>query len=180
MSSHHNSHFQPPPPIRTSTADSQSSGTMSPSSPDMLSPTSTYSRGGRGAASPTEESFFGAITSRMRGRSRSRSRSGDHRKRSKSPMVMPPEQFPPSSTARPMSATYAPVRPQHDRHVSTSSQHSTASIKPTRPSLQGPQRRSTSGSDPWHGRHSNSWLFNDFSVREHAKDLLHMGRKPSA
>jgi predicted metal-binding protein len=38
-------------------------------------------------------------------------------------------------------------------------------------------RSSTSSSDMWRGRHSNSWLFNDFSVTEHAKDLLHMGRK---
>ncbi|KAF2795179.1 hypothetical protein K505DRAFT_324266 [Melanomma pulvis-pyrius CBS 109.77] len=183
--SHAPSHFQPPPPIRTSTVDSQksqSSGAMSPGS-DMLSPTSTFSREARAAASPTEESFFGAITTRMRrGRSRSRSRAQVSRKRSKSPMVLPPEQFPSPSSAQPMSSsspTYTSSRPQQPRHASTRSQSSVASApaKPTRPSLQGPTRRGTTNSDLWRGRHSNSWLFNDFSVTDTAKDLFHIGRK---
>ncbi|KAF2867380.1 hypothetical protein BDV95DRAFT_502973 [Massariosphaeria phaeospora] len=164
MSSHHEPRFQPPPPIRTSTMGSQSSGNMSPAS-DTLSPTSTFTRGGGSATSPTEESFFGAITSRMlRGRSRSRSRATVSRKRSKSPMPMSP---------------MSPTSPQQPRHASSASQSSMSSIatKPTRPSLQGAQRRSTNSSDMWRGRHSNSWLFNDFSVTDTAKDILNLGRK---
>ncbi|KAF2264174.1 hypothetical protein CC78DRAFT_248475 [Lojkania enalia] len=176
------SHFQPPPPIRTSTTDStksHSSGAMSPGS-DISSPTSTYSRGARSAASPTEESFFGAIATRMRrGRSRSRSRAEASRNRSKSPMVLPPENFPAASSALPASPTSGSQRPQQSRHASSGSQSSMSSTatKPQRPSLQGPARRSTSSSDMWYGRHSNSWLFNDFSVTETAKDILHIGRK---
>ncbi|KAF2004097.1 hypothetical protein P154DRAFT_531784 [Amniculicola lignicola CBS 123094] len=170
-------HFQPPPPIRTPTTDSQKSqfsgGAISPT--DMLSPTSTFSRGSRSPTSPTEESFFGAIASKMRrGRSRSRSRIGVRRDRSKSPMVMPPEQMPRTSAAQPASPTYASQRPQQARHASSQSQ---PSAKPSRPSLQGPSRRSTNGSDMWRGRHSNSWLFNDFSITESTKDLFHLGRK---
>ncbi|KAF2681767.1 hypothetical protein K458DRAFT_420526 [Lentithecium fluviatile CBS 122367] len=182
MPSHHDSsYFQPPPPIRTATSGSQKSVSSGAASPDMLSPTTTFSRAPRSPTSPAEGSFFGAITSRIRGRSHSRNREASH-KRSKSPMVMPPEHLPATNSARPMAPTFQ--RPQRPQHKSTASQSSTvsASKKPTRPSMSSnPARRSTSssnGSDLWHGRHSNSWLFNDFSVTEHAKDLLHLGRKP--
>jgi hypothetical protein len=78
------SHSQPMPlPIRTNTVDSQksqsSSGQISP-------PYSPASPNSRLATSPTEESFFGAITARIRGRSRSRSRGATPDKRTKSPM----------------------------------------------------------------------------------------------
>ncbi|PSN72177.1 hypothetical protein BS50DRAFT_630251 [Corynespora cassiicola Philippines] len=165
-------HFQPPHPIRTSTSDStksHSSDAMSPGS-DMGSPVSGFPRG---AASPTEESF-GAIASRIRrGRSRSRSRADASRKRSKSPMVMPPEHLPPR-TAQPASE-----RPKQSRHTSRASQSSThPPVKPSRPSLQDSSRRSTSSSsNMWTGRHANSWLFNDFSVTDTAKGILHIGRK---
>ena len=172
MPSH--SHAQPPPPIRTSTVDSQKShGAMSPG---MLSPTATFTREARRATSPTEASFFGAITTRMRrGRSRSASRADISRKRSKSPMILPPEHFPSTSSAQPTSPTSPTFAsssiPQQTRHASTGSQSSMASppVKPTRPSLQGPIRRE---SDHWRGRHSNSWLFNDFSVTDTAKDIF--------
>ncbi|KAF2184091.1 hypothetical protein K469DRAFT_709995 [Zopfia rhizophila CBS 207.26] len=181
MSSAPKSHFQPPPPIRTSTTLSEKSQSSGTRSPDALSPTSSIARQGRqNPASPTEESFFGAIASRMRrGRSRSRSRVRVSRNRSKSPMVLPPEHFPPSSSAQPISPTFTAARPQQPRHTSSGSQSSmkTVATQPTRPSLQGPSRRSTSGSDMWHGRHSNSWLFNDFSVTDTAKELFHIGRK---
>ncbi|KAF1957869.1 hypothetical protein CC80DRAFT_35179 [Byssothecium circinans] len=185
MPSHQSSryeHFQPPPPIRTATGGSQKSQSSGTGSPDMLSPTSTFSRSSRSPTSPTEESFFGAITSRIRGRSHSRARAAAaSRKRSKSPLVMPPEHFPPTSTnASPTSQTYVPSsRPKQSRHVSTPSQGSigSTSSKVTRPSLQSTSRRSTNSSDMWRGRHSNSWLFNDFSVTEQAKDLLTRRRK---
>ncbi|KAH7115807.1 hypothetical protein B0J11DRAFT_110604 [Dendryphion nanum] len=176
MPSHTQSYFQRPPPIRTSTVDSQSSGAMSPSS-ETLSPTSTSGQA-RGAMSATEESFFGAIAERMRrSRSRSRSRNGVSRNRSKSPMVMPPEHLP---LAPPTQPTRVPQTPQPTRLASTSRLDAVPAAKPSRPSLQGPSRRSTSGSDMWRGRHSNEWLFNGFSVTETAKDIFHIGRKPSS
>ncbi|KAF2631740.1 hypothetical protein BU25DRAFT_407381 [Macroventuria anomochaeta] len=146
MASHDPTNFQPTPPIRTSTVDSQkstdSSGQMSPKSAPI---------------SPTSRVFFGAITERLE-RSRSRSRADASRKRAKSPMVLPPEQLP-------------SARPQQPHHVSqpTTTQ---ASAKVPRPSLQENGRTSTSGSDPWRGRHSNEWLFGGFSVRETAKGVL--------
>jgi len=176
MPSHsHAQNFQPPPPIRTSTVDSHKSHSSGAMSPDMLLPTTTFPREARRATSPTEQSFFGAITTRMRrGRSRSRSRADISRERSKSPMILPPEHFPSTSSAQPASPTsptFASSRPQQPRHVSTRSQGSIASapVQPTRPSLQGPTRRE---SDHWRGRHSNSWLFNDFSVTDTAKDIF--------
>src|SRR5262245_6768576 len=103
MPSHRDSHFQPPPPIRTATSGSQKSQSSGTASPDILSPSSTYSRGFQSPTSPTESSLFGAITSRMPGRSHSRSHDGGSRKRSKSPMMMPPEQFPSTSSVHPTS-----------------------------------------------------------------------------
>ena len=183
MPTHTQSHFSPPAPIRTSTGDSHKSvGAASPGS-SSISPTSTFASRGQSAMSPTEESFFGAIASRMRrGRSRSRSRNSKTRDRSRSPMMLPPEQFPSAPTPQPMSPTYAPVAPQtpkQPQHASRASQSSVSSTatKATRPSLQGPTRRSTSGSDHWRGRHSNSWLFNGFSVTDTAKEVFHVGRK---
>ena len=176
MPSHTQSQFEPPAPIRSCTVDSQksmSSGAASPGS-------STFSRPGQSARSPTEESFFGAIASRMRrGRSRSRSRNSKTRERSRSPMILPPQQFPSAPTPQPMSPTCAPQTPQQPQHVSRASQSSLSSTttKATRPSLQGPTRRSTSGSDHWRGRHSNSWLFGGFSVTDTAKEVFHVGRK---
>ncbi|CAO2652109.1 Nn.00g003920.m01.CDS01 [Neocucurbitaria sp. VM-36] len=139
MASQNHTNFQPVPPIRTNTVDSQksqSSGNMSP----PASP-----------ASPTSRDFFGAITQRIRGRSRSRSR--DAPRRPKSPMAMPPAQVQQASPARP----------------------SAIPVQSARPSVQDAGRRSTSstsGSDPWRGRHSNDWLFNGYSVTATAKDLL--------
>jgi len=173
------SYFQPPPPIRTVTSGSQKSVSSGAASPDMHSPTTTFPRGSRSPTSPAEGSFFGAISSRIRGRSHSRNRADASHKRSKSPMMMPPEQLPATTSVQPSTPTYT-QRPQQPRHKASASQSSTASTatKAKRPSMSNPSRRSTSSSsDMWHGRHSNSWLFNDFSVTEHAKDLLHMGRK---
>jgi hypothetical protein len=151
------SHSQPMPlPIRTNTVDSQksqsSSGQISP-------PYSPASPNSRLATSPTEESFFGAITARIRGRSRSRSRGATPDKRTKSPMAMPP------------------VRPSHARHTSAASSSSPARPLATplqggRPSIQDTGRRNTSGSDPWRGRHSNDWLFNGYSVTASAKEFI--------
>ncbi|KAF2727448.1 hypothetical protein EJ04DRAFT_517259 [Polyplosphaeria fusca] len=175
---------QLPPPIRTSTGGSTKSHASGPMSPHMHSPASTYSRATQSPTSPAEGSFFGAIASKIRGRSRSRSRAG--RSRSKSPMMLPPEQLPHSPTPHPASPTYSTSstsasRPRQPRHSSSASQSSVSSTtKPQRPSMQGPSRQSTSSSssDMWRGRHSNSWLFNDFSVTDTAKDILHLNRKP--
>ncbi|KAF2114063.1 hypothetical protein BDV96DRAFT_600804 [Lophiotrema nucula] len=174
------SHFQPPPPIRTNTFGSQKSVSSGAMSPDVVSPSSTFSRGGRSVASPTEESFFGAIATRVRNaRSRSRSRHAGSRTRSKSPYQMPPEHFPSTSSGQPTSPTYASARPQQPRHASSACRTSTSSSssKAQRPSIEGIQRRSTSGSDMWRGRHSNSWLFNDFSVTGTANKVLHIGQR---
>lgn len=183
MPSYNNERFQPLPPIRTLTSDS--SGTASP---EMLSPTSTYSRGARSptSGSPAEDSFFGAISAKIRGRSRSRSRAAASRKRSTSPMLLPPQDMPQAPTRAPRphphpagptatasSAAYA-RRPQQPRHASSASQTSIASAS-GKPS---PSRRSTSNSDMWRGRHSNSWLFNDFSFTETASKAF--GRKSSS
>ncbi|KAF1840155.1 uncharacterized protein K460DRAFT_371365 [Cucurbitaria berberidis CBS 394.84] len=154
MVSYNQTNFQAVPPIRTNTVDSQksqSSGQMSP----PQSPASPTSRAPAG--SPTEESFFGAITARIRGRSRSRSR--DASRRSKSPRTMPPAQV------------------QQARHVSMTSPTRPAAspVQSGRSSVQDTGRRSTggtAGSDPWRGRHSNDWLFNGYSVTASAKDLL--------
>ncbi|KAH8726573.1 hypothetical protein GQ44DRAFT_705849 [Phaeosphaeriaceae sp. PMI808] len=138
------SNFKAIPPIRTNTANSQhsqSSGQTLISPP--TSPVSPTSR----TASPTEQTFFGTISARVRGRSRSRSRDAS-RKRSESPY----------------SKTHA-APPQHVRHASNTSASSTQQ----RPRLQNPDR---SGSDPWRGRHSNEWLFNGFSVTEATKNML--------
>ncbi|CAI6341132.1 unnamed protein product [Periconia digitata] len=172
--------FQPPPPIRTATAGSEKSHS-SMTSAEALSPRSPFSPGMNSPTTPAGESFFGAITSRMRGRSRSRSRAEASRKRSKSPMVMPPERLPSTTTKTQIASPTTPTtrRPQQSRHVSTSSQTSFSSTTSSqnRPSMTGASRRSTGSSDMWQGRHSNSWLFNDFSVTEQARDIFHRRRK---
>jgi len=143
------SNFTAMPPIRTNTVgsqDSQSSGQMSP----PYSPTSPTSPASR--ASPTEQSFFGAISARVRGRSRSRSREAS-RKRSKSPMMASPPRH---------IAQAAPS--QQAQHISI--------VQPKRPSLQTADRRSTGGSDPWRGRHSNEWLFGGWSATGTAKEFM--------
>jgi hypothetical protein len=151
----HNQHM--PAPIRTNTVDSQ----LSQSSGQVSPPFSPVSLTSSGATSPASESFFGAITSRIRGRSRSRSRGAVSRQRSKSPVIMPPEQAPPSRNV----SLSSPVRP------------SAAPVQSGRQSLQDAGRRSTSGSDPWRGRHSNDWLFNGYSVTASAKEFIQR-RKP--
>jgi hypothetical protein len=152
------SHNQPMPlPIRTNTVDSQKSQSSSGQTSPPYSPASPTART---TASPTEESFFGAISARIRGRSRSRSRGATSRKRSKSPMVMPPDQAPYSpgraSTISPNSSTRPAAVP----------------LQSGRPGIQDAGRRSTSGSDPWKGRHSNDWLFNGYSLTASAKGLV--------
>lgn len=147
MASHQQSSFQPTPPARTSTIDSQKSVDSS----GQTSPTSAPS-------SPTSRAFFGAITERLRERSLSRSGADASRKRAKSPTILPPERIPAS-------------RPQQARQVSqpTTTQYS---VKAPRPSLRENDRTSTGGSDPWRGRHSNDWLFNGFSFRDTARGAL--------
>ncbi|KAF2439228.1 hypothetical protein P171DRAFT_133688 [Karstenula rhodostoma CBS 690.94] len=151
MPSHNN--FQPPPPIRTATSGSQKSHSSGTASPDMHSPTSTYSRS---PTSPGEYSFFSAISAKMGGRSRSRTRAAS------------PEQATP--TAHPTTPTYATQHPKQPHHASSASQGSIGSstAKAPRPTMPTPSRRSTGNSDMWRGRHSNSWLFNDFSFTETA------------
>ncbi|KAJ8117890.1 hypothetical protein OPT61_g1015 [Boeremia exigua] len=139
--------FQPTPPVRTSTIDSQKSTETT----GQMSPTSA-------PASPTSRAFFGAITERLRERSRSRSRTDPSRNATKPSMILPPEQL-------------SAVRPQRTRHASQplSTQ---AAAKAPRPSLQDNGRTTTGASDPWRGRHSNDWLFNGFSFRDTAREAL--------
>ncbi|KAI4635615.1 uncharacterized protein J4E88_005083 [Alternaria novae-zelandiae] len=152
------SHNQPmPPPIRTNTVDSQKSRSSSGQTSPPYSPSSPTARA---TASPTEASFFGAISARIRGRSRSRSRGATSRKRSKSPMVMPPEQAPYSQRHASATSPISPTRP------------TAGPVQGDRPSIQAAGRRSTSGSDPWKGRHSNDWLFNGYSLTASAKELV--------
>ena len=172
---------QPPPPIRTSTNSSAISQTSSmPTSPGysaQASPKSYISRSStQGSPSPTDSSFFEALASKVRrGRSRSRSRKGVPRHRSKSPL--PPEQLPVSSEFSQMSPPSSPRAQQQSRHFSDASRSSTNSNNdhPKQPPP-GPVRRNTASSDPWRGRHSNSWLFNDFSVTDHVKEFCHIGK----
>jgi len=173
---------QPPPPIRTSTNSSAISQTssipMSPGYSAQASPKSYISRSStQGSPSPTESSFFEALASKVRrGRSRSRPRKGVQRHRSKSPL--PPEQLPASSSElSQMSPPSSPRAQQQSRHFSDASHSSTNSSNdhPKQPNP-GPVRRNTASSDPWRGRHSNSWLFNDFSVTDHVKEFCHIGR----
>ncbi|KAF1943306.1 hypothetical protein EJ02DRAFT_453410 [Clathrospora elynae] len=139
------SHNQPmSPPIRTNTVDSQKS-----QSSDQTSPTCS-------PASPTSNTFFGAITARIRGRSRSRSRGATSRKRSKSPMIMPPEHA---------------LQSQHGS-IASPTRPAAVPVQNGSPNMQDTGRRSTGGSDPWRGRHSNDWLFNGYSVTATAKDLI--------
>ncbi|OCL08471.1 hypothetical protein AOQ84DRAFT_376731 [Glonium stellatum] len=173
---------QPPPPTRTSTnssAMSQTSSTpMSPGYPAQASHKSYISRRStQGSPSPTESSFFETLASKVRrGRSRSRSRKGISRHRSKSPL--PPDQLPASpvelSQMSPPSSPRGQQQPQHFSDGSRSSINS-SNDHPKRPNP-GPVRRNTASSDPWRGRHSNSWLFNDFSVTDHVKGFCHIGR----
>jgi hypothetical protein len=146
-----------PPPIRTNTVDSQKSQSSSGQTSPPYSPASPTARA---ATSPTEASFFGAISARIRGRSRSRSRGGTPRKRSKSPMVMPPEQAPYAQRHTPTASPISPSRP------------AAVPVQGGRPSILDAGRRSTSGSDPWRGRHSNDWLFNGYSLTASAKELV--------
>lgn len=151
------SHNQPMPlPIRTNTVDSQKSQSSGQTSP----PYSPASPTARTTASPTEESFFGAISARLRGRSRSRSRGATSRKRSKSPMAMPPTQAP------------YPQRRASTTSPTNSTRPAAAPVQNGRPSIQDAGRRSTSGSDPWKGRHSNDWLFNGYSLTASARELV--------
>ncbi|EFQ86073.1 hypothetical protein P3342_004107 [Pyrenophora teres f. teres] len=150
-----------PPPIRTNTASSQTTQSSKSSTSQLSPPHSPASATStsRSVSSPTEASFFGAITARIRGRSRSRSRGGTLRKRSKSPM---PQQTSSSSQFQHGSSSAGQVR-----------QAVVASpVQSTRPSLHDGGRRSTSGSDPWRGRHSNDWLFGGYSVTASAKELM--------
>lgn len=169
-------HFQPPPPIRTSTVASQSSASdaMSPGS-GTFSP--TYTPHGRATvASPTETKFFDAIVSRVRAhsRSRTRSRNGRHsRSRSRSPMLSaPPEQLSSSPSKRSSTTQGAGVqKPQlQSRHGSTGSQGSIPAV--SRPGYAEGQFPRRTSSDMWRGRHSNEWLFGGWSVRETARDIV--------
>lgn len=173
---------QPPPPIRTSTNSSAISQTSSmPTSPGysaQASPKSYISRGStQGSPSPTESSFFEALASKVRrGRSRSKPRKGVPRHRSRSPL--PPEKLPVSSSElSQMSPPSSPRAQQQSRQFSVASHSSInpSNDHPKQPNP-GPVRRNTASSDPWRGRHSNSWLFNDFSVTDHVKEFCHIGK----
>lgn len=147
MSAHNQTDFGPMPPIRTSTNESQ----KSIESTDQISSTSASN-------SPTSRAFFGAITKQLRERSRSRCRVETFREHTRSPRVLPPQHLQQSPS-------------QHPDCVSQTISTQTP-VKEQRPSLQKNGRTSTSGSDPWRGRHSNDWLFNGFSFRSTARDAF--------
>ncbi|EOA83290.1 hypothetical protein ACJQWK_00206 [Exserohilum turcicum] len=135
---------QPMPlPVRTNTTDSQQSRSSAGQFSLPGSPSCHSNR--------TEESFFGALSARLRGRSHSRSRDATLHNRTKSPMPMPPV---------------------HSQHSTSTSRPSPTPVQNARLSTQSTTRRNTSGSDPWRGRHSNDWLFNGYSVTASAKEFL--------
>ena len=175
-------HSAPRPPLRVAPASSSYSTTKplaGPTSPGYasgpLSPTSSMSDHGASSpvASPVEESFFGAIASSLRrARSRSRNRSGVRVSRSKSPMQLPPNNLPSTaSSAQPLSPTHNSSRQQRPRHASHQSQSSITSVPPSSP-RPTTTRRTTAGSDPWRGRHSNEWLFNGLSITDKVHGLV--------
>lgn len=186
----------PSPPSRVNTTSTTASQQSSPySNSQQASP----------ADSPSaDQSFFHALTARVRRDSRgfsgeenesdsaslSRSRSRQHHP--------PPTAAAPLTQARP-AATEASGNaattgtPESSashaahRQYSLSSDASTLveslprpSVRPAQQPSQEARRRqntsrstnSRSNSNMWYGRHANSWLFNDFSVREHVKVLL--------
>ncbi|KAF2139000.1 uncharacterized protein K452DRAFT_290097 [Aplosporella prunicola CBS 121167] len=126
-------------------SSTSSTASSSPMSPDRAMTTSSFSSSTR-----PENKFLGAIREKIRDHSRSRSRS-------RSPL--PP-------TSMPSSQSPSPSRPQGSRNVSNGSQ--TTSLKDKRSST-----ASSNSQFSYYGRHSNEWLFNNFSVTDSIKDAYH-------
>lgn len=149
-------------PIQSSVA--ARAATMSPTS-NAQSNYSIQRRHTQPAVSPTERSFFGALTQKVRDRSRSRSRNRVHRSRSQSPVPAPAN----TSPAQP------PPRPNAGARIFSDPGQPAAPLaaQPTS------RKRLGSGGFQYYGRHGNQWLFNDFSVRETAKELFGQKRRPS-
>lgn len=138
--------------------------TMSPSS-NARSDYFFQRRHTQPAMSPAERGFFGALTQKVRDRSRSRSRNRVHRSRSQSPVPAPTNTSPIQPPPRPNASTRVFSDPGQP-------------AAPSAPQLTS-RRRQGSGDFQHYGRHSNQWLFNDFSVRETAKELFGQKRRPS-
>ncbi|OCL11923.1 hypothetical protein AOQ84DRAFT_352793 [Glonium stellatum] len=114
----------------------------------------------------------------------------------------PPHNSPPSSIqipSQPLSYVpqHEPQLPASDSVVPTAEQFSTPPSTAYSRSFSGLSQSSTSSDssftrkqvqpdttklncnssvNAWYGRHSNSWLFNDFSVTSHIKGMCHMRR----
>ncbi|KAJ9645847.1 hypothetical protein H2201_008204 [Coniosporium apollinis] len=162
---------RPTQSIRTLSDSSTLAETPSaPTSPDMAATTAPSSYfAARRTSSPAEQSFFGVIADKVRGRSRSRSRSRIRRDRSRSPL--PPTQIDATDSASTLVAngytheqSGPSVRPQQ-RQTPGSSQSSLS------------QRQTSFGSRTeseryYYGRHSNDWLFGGISVTATVKGLV--------
>ncbi|EON64551.1 hypothetical protein W97_03784 [Coniosporium apollinis CBS 100218] len=160
--------IRPTQSVRTLSESSTLAETPSaPTSPDVAAaPTSYFAT--RRVSSPTEQSFFGAIAEKVRGRSRSRSRSRIRRDRSRSPL--PPTQIDATDSASTLVANgYV-----HEQSAATRQQQRQASGS-NQPGLS--QRQTSFGSRTeseryYYGRHSNDWLFGGISVTATVKGLV--------
>ncbi|KAF2757722.1 hypothetical protein EJ05DRAFT_398307 [Pseudovirgaria hyperparasitica] len=169
------------PPSRSNTGSSTfttCSQIESPSEvidPSQPSNTRPFRSTASGLSSIAEQSFLGALSSRVRGRSRNRSQTSS-RNQSRSPMP------PPSRMASDRILSSSPVRPRASRQQSEYSGSTLVSDHKV------PNRQTTSDSHQsshsrenfhWQGRHSNSWLFNDFSVIGTIKSVTRRNRRVS-
>lgn len=121
-------------------------------------------------SSPNERSFFDALSQRIRNRSRSRSRSELFSNQSRSPL--PPTSLNAPTTASPAAqATKLRNPPTSARSVSFPD-----GAKSKRVSLStgatSASSRSNSGSFTPYGRHSNEWLFNNFSFVQTVRGII--------
>jgi hypothetical protein len=61
--------------------------------------------------------------------------------------------------------------------LSQSSTDSNSSVRQKQGDLAAAKMNCNSSVNVWYGRHSNSWLFNNFSVTGHIKGMCHMRKK---
>jgi len=122
-----------------------------------LNPNATFERC-KVTTTPVEGSFFHPIGSTLRSGSRSPTR---RRNRSKSPILYPPEES--KDGEGPCSIE------KNDYNNS-----SVPSIPNT--TVKTPWR---GGSEDWRGRHSNQWLFNEFSISEAVRQKIRSNLKQS-
>ncbi|KAK8204890.1 hypothetical protein IWZ01DRAFT_544547 [Phyllosticta capitalensis] len=141
---------------------SQSTTSTGPLSVDATSQTRFINRQSQRSIPSAESNFFGALKQKIRSSSRSRSRSNktqDH-----SSTILPP-------TSMPRDSSQSHTRPRVQRMSSTLSRESGASSTSTA------NKRHSTTSSFYSGRHSNEWLFGGFSVTDTVKDAYHYLRE---